>query len=266
MKLEVKHRFTASAERVYDAWLDPEKAGKFLFVTGTGHMVRCEIDARVGGHFTIVERRDGEDVLHTGEYLELERPRRIVFTLSVPKYSSDEGRVVIDIQQKGKGSELTLTQELPEKYEKMAPQAAEGWRGILELAGEILVEEGEPSCGSGLAQHSMIPEKIAELCAALAETLATHRAMLVLSDPGSKREDEVYSELARRFGEIASLTGEAARNMASQRELPMGEHDMSAWGEAQMAAFRRFVSAQGRLLAHLRVAAERDQKMFESMQ
>ena len=47
------YRFDASAERVYDAFLDPSRAGKFLFAPATGRIVRCEIDARVGGIFTI---------------------------------------------------------------------------------------------------------------------------------------------------------------------------------------------------------------------
>jgi uncharacterized protein YndB with AHSA1/START domain len=85
-------RFDASAERVYDAFLDPAKARKFLFATPTGQIVRCEIDARVGGTFTIVDRRDAEDVVHTGKYLALERPRRIVFTLTVEKYSARRTR------------------------------------------------------------------------------------------------------------------------------------------------------------------------------
>ena len=58
-------RLGFSIERVFDAWLDPSKASKFLFATPTGKIVRVEIDARVGGSF-IIARRDGEDVEHVG--------------------------------------------------------------------------------------------------------------------------------------------------------------------------------------------------------
>lgn len=37
--VRVKRRFNASPERVFDAWLDPQKAGKFLFATPTAEMV-----------------------------------------------------------------------------------------------------------------------------------------------------------------------------------------------------------------------------------
>ena len=36
VSIRVSHRYEASPERVYDAWLDPAKAGKFLFATPTG--------------------------------------------------------------------------------------------------------------------------------------------------------------------------------------------------------------------------------------
>jgi hypothetical protein len=198
-------------------------------------------------------------------YLELERPRRIVFTLSVPKYSEDEGRVVIDIRPSGTGSLLTLTQELPDAMRDIAPRASQGWKSILELAADQIVG-GEPTCGQGLAQHASVPAKMASVFAALADTLARHRSMLVLSDPAARREDEVYAELARRFTEIASLTEAAARNMASQHDLPMGQHDETAWDAAQLEAFERFVSAQSALLALLRVAAARDEDMLRTMQ
>jgi uncharacterized protein YndB with AHSA1/START domain len=127
--VRVTHRFSASPERVFDAWLDPARAGKFLFATPTGKMVRAEVDARVGGKFAFVDRRDGEDVEHVGEYLEIERPRRLVFTFAVPKYSSVITRVIIDVVPVGTGCELTLTHEgvLPD----YASRTEAGWTGIL---------------------------------------------------------------------------------------------------------------------------------------
>jgi len=49
VKVCVTRRFAESPERIFEAWLDPKKAYKFLFATETDQMVRAEIDARVGG-------------------------------------------------------------------------------------------------------------------------------------------------------------------------------------------------------------------------
>ena len=132
----VQHRFAASPARVFDAWLNPETAGKFLFATPTGTMVRVDIDARVGGRFVFVDRRDGEDIEHTGEYLEIDRPRRLVFTFGVPKFSAVFTRVTIEVTPLDSGCELTLTHKgvLPEWLE----QTKSGWALILgKLAGLV---------------------------------------------------------------------------------------------------------------------------------
>ena len=127
--VRVTRRFDASAERVFDSWLDPKTAGRWLFATATGQMVRVEIDARIGGGFIFVDRRDGEDVEHRGEYLVIDRPRRLVFTFGVPKYSSETTRVCVDIVSRETGCELTLTHEgvLPE----YADRTKGGWTEIL---------------------------------------------------------------------------------------------------------------------------------------
>jgi len=130
VEVRVGRHFDAPAERVFDAWLDPKSAGKWLFKTPTGEMVRCEMDARVGGAFAVVERRDGEDVEHVGEYLVLDRPRRLVFSFGVPKYSQEVTLVTIEIVTAASGCELTLT------HEKVLPEYASstqaGWTSILE--------------------------------------------------------------------------------------------------------------------------------------
>jgi uncharacterized protein YndB with AHSA1/START domain len=127
--VRVTRRFAASPERVFDAWLDPAKAGCFLFTTPTGQMVRAEIDPRVGGAFCFTDRRDGEDIEHVGEYLELDRPRRIVFTFVVLKYTKEVTRVTIDIAPVAGGCELTLAHE--GVLEEYAERTQGGWTKIL---------------------------------------------------------------------------------------------------------------------------------------
>ena len=128
--VRVSRCFNQSAERVFDAWLDPARAGKFLFATATGRMVRAQIDARVGGKFVFTDRRDGEDVEHTGEYFEIDRPRRLVFTFAVPKYSKDVTRVIVETVPAGEACDLTLTHD--GVYPEYASRTESGWAGILE--------------------------------------------------------------------------------------------------------------------------------------
>jgi uncharacterized protein YndB with AHSA1/START domain len=135
----ITRRFDFPIERVFDAWLDPATASKFLFTTPTGKMVRVEIDARVGGSFNIM-RRDGDDVEHVGTYLEIDRPRRLVFTFGVPKYSAQMTRVSIDLKPLPTGCELTLTHEgvLPEWLDSTRV----GWGRILDEMSAHLVTAG----------------------------------------------------------------------------------------------------------------------------
>jgi uncharacterized protein YndB with AHSA1/START domain len=136
----VTRRFSASPQRVFDAWLDSRTAGKWLFATARGQIVCVEIDARAGGWFYIVERRHGENVEHIGEHLEIVRPHRLVFTLSVEKYSLDFERVTVAFDPRGTGCELTLTQKTkPES----ARQVSHGWMRMLEGLAAVL-GEGSP--------------------------------------------------------------------------------------------------------------------------
>ena len=131
-KVSVTRRFSASPERVFDAWLDPATVGKWLFATPTGQMVRVEIDARVGGAFAIVDRRDGEDVAHVGQYLEVDRPRRLVFSLCVEKYSAETDRVTIEIAPLDTGCQLILTHEMQPQCEEIAKRTEDGWGEVLD--------------------------------------------------------------------------------------------------------------------------------------
>ena len=130
-EFSVTHSYAHPPERVFDAWLDPQVARRFLFATPSGEMIRAEVDARVGGRFVFVDRRpDMGDVEHVGEYLEIDRPRRLVFTFGVPAFDPGFTRVEVEITPAAGGCEVRLTQrDVPDEW---AERSKQGWGMILE--------------------------------------------------------------------------------------------------------------------------------------
>jgi uncharacterized protein YndB with AHSA1/START domain len=100
-------------------------------------MVQAEIDPRVGGAFTFVDRRDGKDVLHTGRYLAIDRPYTLAFTFSVPQFSPDETTVQIAVAPMDLGSVVTLKHD--GVYADYADRTEAGWTAILNGLAEALM-------------------------------------------------------------------------------------------------------------------------------
>jgi len=141
--VRVARHFPVPAETVFDAWIDPETVGDWLFRTPDGELVRCAVDPVVGGRYEIVERRGEEEVLHTGTYEAIERPERLVFTLAVPLYAQGEERVAIAIAADGDGSTLTLTQSRPDDAPASTEQIAQGWAHLLDTLAARLGTPGD---------------------------------------------------------------------------------------------------------------------------
>jgi uncharacterized protein YndB with AHSA1/START domain len=128
----VVRRFDASPARVFDAWLDPSTLGRWLFASKTGEVVRVEVDPRVGGSFVVIDRRDGEDVAHTGAYLEIDRPRRLVFEFWVEKYAEHPSRVTVDVIPLAAGCELALTHQFSAEMAEFKERTEAGWGMVLD--------------------------------------------------------------------------------------------------------------------------------------
>ncbi len=130
--VRVARDIAAPPERIFDAWLDPQQACRFLFATPEGKIIRCEIDARTGGRFLITDRRSDGDADHHGKYLEIAPPNRLVFVFRGPETEEGEwSKVTIEIEAKGDGSRLSLTHEIPEKWASYAEPVRQGWTMIL---------------------------------------------------------------------------------------------------------------------------------------
>jgi hypothetical protein len=124
----------------------------------------------------------------------------------------------------------------------------------------------QPTCGKGLAEHSVIPGKLAELTAAVAENLEAHMKALDSQDPSSKKEHEAYVILVKEHREAAAELKATANRMAGYQDLAMGKHDESLMaGPRVRAAFEAYVRIKLELVALLQKTAEQDQKILAQM-
>jgi len=125
----------ASPEQVFDAWTDPDSLAKW-FLPGPVKIGPVELDLRVGGRYRIVIVGETEHELW-GEYLEIERPKRLVFTWYSANTGGGETLVTIEFEARGERTELTLTHEqLPNR--QAAAQHESGWTNILDALGNHL--------------------------------------------------------------------------------------------------------------------------------
>ena len=143
--LRMTRRFDASPERVFGAWLDPATARKWLFASPVDELYTAELDARVGGKWSITVRRAGMDYTASGEYLEIDRPRRLVFTFAMLQFSPNSDRITVEIAPAGSGCMLTLTQadiDIADELRQLPPGVEggteKGWNDMLEALAAAL--------------------------------------------------------------------------------------------------------------------------------
>jgi uncharacterized protein YndB with AHSA1/START domain len=75
-----RRAFRAPAPLVFATWTEPEHLRRWRGPRGF-ELVACEVDLRVGGAYRFVHRApDGSRHVFYGQYLEIERPTRLVST------------------------------------------------------------------------------------------------------------------------------------------------------------------------------------------
>ena len=142
--VEIHRRLPASIGEVFRWWTDPDRLQEWMTPVGT---VEAEVDLRVGGRLRIVMRGDGRVIEHTGEYLEIDPPRRLVFTWMSPYTGSVPS--VITVELRAAGDDLTdlrlVHSRLPDEA---APRHRGGWDAMLDrLGGRLNAKEGLEHAG-----------------------------------------------------------------------------------------------------------------------
>jgi uncharacterized protein YndB with AHSA1/START domain len=130
-RITVRREIAASAEELFDAWLDAESLAQWMHPPDCTHTV-AKVNATVGGAFEIIMHPSIGPVLHSGAYKIIDRPRRLSFTWISVHTHHTETLVTVDFRAGKPGTtEVVITQEgLPDNEAEQ--NHMRGWTGILQ--------------------------------------------------------------------------------------------------------------------------------------
>lgn len=142
IEARVGEQLRCTPEQLFSAWLEPPQIRQWmasaLKTYGLpGELRRIETDARVGGKFCFSDMRNGAEAVHVGSYLELERPRRIVFTWMVgataeeAEKETNPSKVTLKIEPAADGCIATMVHEMDAKWAEYVSRTEDGWRRML---------------------------------------------------------------------------------------------------------------------------------------
>ena len=137
LTLSVSKTINAAIEDVFDAWLDPVMLAQFILPMPGMSQPEVDNDPRQGGCFTIIMQVGDDKIPHTGEYLEVSRPNRLVFSWNSP-FSTDGSKVTIVLSKVDAGTtdvELTHVKFIDEEART---NHEGGWANILDELNETL--------------------------------------------------------------------------------------------------------------------------------
>lgn len=139
--LRIERLYTASPERLYEAWTRPEWISRWFAPTPEHTVVVPIFEPEIGGRYRLEFHHSGGNVhIVEGVFRELTPGRRIAMTWGwVHREFPDDTLVTVELTPEGSGTRLVLTHEhLPTVEEQQ--HHGQGWIGCLARLDSI----GEP--------------------------------------------------------------------------------------------------------------------------
>jgi len=126
--IEIWRLVPAPVDEVFRWWTEPDLLRQWMSPVGS---VEAEVDLRVGGRFRIVMREGDTRIDHTGEYLEIQPPARLVFTWVSDFTGAEPSLVTVELERDATGATRLhlLHSELPEA---VAASHRRGWGAMLD--------------------------------------------------------------------------------------------------------------------------------------
>jgi len=150
-RVEVRRRFAAGPEQVFDAFAEARLVGRWLSPSPEITLTLLQFDFREGGGYRFAYDFPGGRTVVAGRYRSIEPPSKIVFSWTIEppdEHAGIESEVTVTIRRDGAGTELVI------RHEKLTPAGAaarhdQGWRGALDQLAGLMEAEGPPNRAKG---------------------------------------------------------------------------------------------------------------------
>jgi uncharacterized protein YndB with AHSA1/START domain len=148
--LRLERTFAASPEEVFDAWTNPTVLKRWWGPQPTWTSPGCEVDLRVGGRYQLrMQDGDGGRVYAVGgEYREVDRPHRLVYTWCWEgddgPYPGEVSVVSVEFRAEGGGTTVVLDHSELASEESRVGHGA-GWAGAFDNLARRIFNRGEDS-------------------------------------------------------------------------------------------------------------------------
>ena len=136
LSVQLTKTINAPIESVFDAWLNANTLSKFMLPMPGMPEPKTEVDGRQNGRFAIYMDAGGDIIPHTGTYLEVDRPNKLVFTWESP-FSTDGSTVTILFSALDKNSTHIDFKHVKFPNEESRNNHEGGWTHILELLNDV---------------------------------------------------------------------------------------------------------------------------------
>jgi uncharacterized protein YndB with AHSA1/START domain len=119
----VTRALPATPDVVFDEWLDPDALREWM-CPRPARVVGVQIDPTVGGALRLDIDDEGSRSVVTGEFLAIDRPRRLVFTWRDSNWAGSDPDSVVTVLLEPHGDAATQMRIL---HESLPPGALEGY-------------------------------------------------------------------------------------------------------------------------------------------
>jgi uncharacterized protein YndB with AHSA1/START domain len=131
-QLKLSRVLPAPCEVIFDMWLNPESLRRWMR-PGDSDVIYAELNPVVGGTFRIdMRKNDGQLYVHEGQYLEIRRPAKIVFTWNSTVLGDRSSRVTVEFFKQAENCLMVLLHDLPPD-DALVEDHRQGWTTILDL-------------------------------------------------------------------------------------------------------------------------------------